>query len=79
MGGGGWVYGINDYPVAITGKENRWLRIVAGFTLVVEEAADLEVGQGREDSLAARIRDTWMAYWRTVCRPELLTMGWERP
>lgn len=42
--------------------------------MVVEEAADLEVAQGRGDSLAARIRDTWKAYWRGVCRLELLTV-----
>lgn len=40
--------------------------MIADFTLVIEEAADLGVGQGREGSLAGRIRDTWMAYWRAV-------------
>lgn len=43
--------------------------------MVIEEAADLEVGLGKGDSLAARIRDTWEAYWRAVCRLELLTAG----
>lgn len=42
--------------------------MVAEVTLVIEEAADLEVGQGREGNLAERIRDTWMAYWRLVRR-----------